>query len=149
MPQQRRLQQAVDTHAQPEVRGNSLWIGRPGVKLRAADGTITEAGRRYETMVRDRGGEPRPYEHAGFAPAEARIEYRNGVEYIEDRGGIMRPTRRWNAAMNGGQGGWRFTAFGERADHNTVRYIVEVPVVAHFVRKDRTDTYRANRTGES
>ena len=64
--QRRRLLAAVQSHAQPSLRGGSLWVGHPGVKLRAADGTITEAGRRYEAMVQERG-DARHYEHAGYA----------------------------------------------------------------------------------
>ena len=147
--QQHRLVLAVQTHAKPYGRGASIYIGRPGVKLRNASGQITEAGRRYEAMVAERG-DRRRYEHADYFHADARVEYRDGDQYVEDTSGNMQRTRRWDPTLNGGQGGHRFTPVGRRFGHSSTRYIVDVPVTMHEVKVVNGQVvHRAVRTRRS
>jgi hypothetical protein len=139
---------AVQTHAEPVQKGGSIWVGRPGVKLRAADGKLTTAGKKYEEMVAERG-QPRRYEHTDYFHKDAKIEYKNGSQFAEDRHGNMQKTRRWDPTANGGRGGHHFTPAGKRFGHASVRYIVEVPVTAHYDRGDgKIESYKFERSGE-
>jgi len=65
-----------------------------------------------------------------------------GAEQVRDESGRWRTVRTWDPADDTGRGGHRFTRYGQRLGHPSVRYIVEVPVTAHFRRVDgRVDTY--------
>ena len=146
--QQHRLVLAVNKFEEPRLSGNSVVIARPYVKLRDASGQITEAGRRYERLVAERG-DRRRYEHTHIVHPDEQPEHRDGDEYLKDISGQVHKTRSWNPAGNGGRGEHRFTPFGVRAGHSSVRYTVQVPVWRTFIRKDgRHVSYAEQRSGE-
>ena len=83
---------------------------------------------------------------AAAAPLERRRL--RGAEQVRDAAGRWRTVRTWNPADESGNAGHQFTAFGRRVGHPSVRYIVDVPVVAHFRRPDgREDTYTHQQDG--
>ena len=49
-----RLQRAVDTRGEPYQQGNQLYVARPRVLARSADGAITPAGRVYQELLAGR-----------------------------------------------------------------------------------------------
>jgi hypothetical protein len=66
----------------------------------------------------------------------------NGAGQVRDASGRWRTVSTWNPAAADGRGARAFTRFGLHLGHRRLRYIVEVPVTAHFKRSDgRVDTY--------
>jgi len=135
---------AVEVGVQPkETASGSLVLraGRRYVTLVKADGTKTEAGGIYE----ERSGQTLP---SGGAFNPQTRAYREGnTEYIRDRAGKERVTRRWDPATNE----HRFTALG-RAYYASKRsqYVVHVPVVIEGRRKNgSTYTVRSHLPTES
>ena len=61
-----RLNALVDAGVQTHVRGNSVWIGNPGIKIRDANGVLTPAGERYEQLMEaaNQRAETRVFHHA-------------------------------------------------------------------------------------
>ena len=66
----------------------------------------------------------------------------NGADQVLDpRSGLWRTVSTWNPAHAHG-GNRAFTRFGQHLGHRRLRYIVEVPVTAHFKRANGSvDTY--------
>ena len=104
-----------------ETASGSLVLrsGRNYVTLVKANGTKTQAGGIYEA----RSGKTLPSGGA-FSP-DARAYRESNTEYIRDRAGKERVTRRWDPATNED----KFTALG-RAYYARKRsqYVVHVPV---------------------
>ena len=114
----------VPTH----VRGQTVWIGHPGIKIRSGNGELTPAGAVYEDMVYRAGGRPETrLFHSGANPVIA-----NAVERLTDRHGNNRILRRWNPAAADGHGAWSFTELGRR-HHSRVRFDIEVPVYVNYI----------------
>ena len=61
-----RLRGFVETGVQTHVRGQTVWIGHPGIKVRAGNGELTAAGMEYENLVTRAGGraDTRLFHHA-------------------------------------------------------------------------------------
>ena len=73
----------------------------------------------------------------------------NGAEQVRDANGRWRTVSTWNPAASEGRGARTFTRFGQHLGHRRLRYIVEVPVTAHFRRADgRVDTYTKQPDGK-
>ena len=71
-----------------------------------------------------------------------------GAEQVRDAAGRWRTVRTWNLRDEDDSRWHRFTAYGRQVGHPSVRYIVEVPVTAHFKRTDgRVDTYTHQQDG--
>ena len=114
--------------------------------LRRRDGAITPAGRYYLQRLAERVGPRGRGEHLEFFPTDARREFRNGAEYMEDRDGNMRLARRWDPTRNGGE--HRFTARGRQWGHSSVRYEVMVPAIGHAYRDGRWHRFAHLANGE-
>ena len=72
----------------------------------------------------------------------------SGAEQVRDEQGLWRTIRTWDPADDSGRGGHRFTRYAQRLGVPTVRYIVEVPVTAHFTRSDgRVASYTQQQDG--
>ena len=73
----------------------------------------------------------------------------NGAEQVRDGHGRWRTVSVWNPAAGEGRGARVATTFGRQLGHRRVRYIVEVPVTAHFKRADGSvDTYTKQPDGK-
>ena len=60
----------------------------------------------------------------------------NGREFVRDRRGAMRLTRRWDPA----RGEWAFTDQGQRLyEHEQSRFIINIPAYIHFYPKKDAD----------
>ena len=112
-----------------ETASGSLVLrsGRNYVTLVKADGAKTQAGGIYET----RSGKTLP--SGGAFNPDARAYREGNTEYIRDRAGKERVTRRWDPATNQDT----FTGIG-RAYYARKRsqYVVHVPVIIEGKRKD-------------
>ena len=109
-----RLRSFIDRGIGTHQRGQSMYIGHPGIFIRAMDGMLTPAGQAYDRMVRETGAIPETrIFHHNAVPVMA-----NGVEKIRDRSGNMRHTRMWDPSLNNGAGAWKFTHAG-RLFHST------------------------------
>ena len=72
----------------------------------------------------------------------------NGAEQVRDAHGFWRTVSVWNPAHANGRGDRTFTRFGRHLAQRRVRYIVEVPVTAHFKRANgRVDSYKHQPDG--
>ena len=123
-----RLRALMEAGVQTLVRGNSVWVGYPGIKIRAGNGEMTVAGMEYENMMSHAGlrAETRVFHHASVPTMV------HAVERVRDRAGNMRVLRQWDPSLNDGHGAWRFTDAGQRY-HGRVRFDIEVPVWVHKV----------------
>ena len=124
-----RLQRAVDARSEPYQQGNQLYVARPRVLVRAADGAITPAGRVYQELLAARGGGPQRGEHLGWYHHGAPTQQFLGHELARDRSGQRHLVRRWNPA----EGRWDFTAAGRRFyEHEQTRIEVNIPAYVHY-----------------
>ena len=148
---QRRIDAAIRGHARIEKEGDALGI-RVGdnntfVRLLRANGGLTASGRYYQQHLDEREGPVAPHERLDFFEDDAkrrslRLAGGGKAEQVLDRFGNWQTTRKWDPAADGGRGGWRFTPIGGHWGHSSVRYIIEVPVTAHFRRPSgRVDSY--------
>jgi hypothetical protein len=134
-----RLQRAVDTHSEPYQQGNQLYVAHPRVLVRAADGTVTPAGRAYQQLLAARGGGPQRGEHLRWYHHGAARERVLGREFVRDRSGQRHLVRRWNPA----EGRWDFTAAGRRFyEHEQTRVEVNIPVYVHYWHQRRGGEWR-------
>ncbi len=125
-----------------------LTVGGRYISLVRPDGALTPAGEHYRQRLADREGPVAPRERLEFFDDDAPRRFVNGAEHVQDRFGNWRTTRRWDPAANGGAGGHQFTRLGRQWGHSSVRYIAEVPMTAHFVRRDgRVDAYTHQENG--
>ena len=135
---------AVEVGIKPtETASGSLILrsGRRYVTLVKSDGTKTEAGDIYE----QRSGQALPA--GGVYNPETRAYREGDTEYIRDRAGKERVTRRWDPGSND----YRFTALG-RSFYARKRseYVAHVPILIQGRRKNgSTYTLRSYMPTES
>ena len=135
---------AVEVGIKPtETASGSLILrsGRRYVTLVKSDGTKTEAGDIYE----QRSGQALPA--GGVYNPETRAYREGNTEYIRDRAGKERVTRRWDPGSND----YRFTALG-RSFYARKRseYVAHVPILIQGRRKNgSTYTLRSYMPTES
>ena len=66
----------------------------------------------------------------------------NGAEQVRDASRRWRTVSTWNPAAGDGRGARTFTRFGQHLGQRRLRYIIELPVTAHFKRAEgRVATY--------
>ena len=123
----------------PQHHGNSLVFpprapNQGNMILRRADGAVTVRGQYYLQQLNARQGLRGRLENLEFFPADAHRQYIGGAEYVADRNGNMRMTRRWDP----GENQHRFTRLGRQWGHSSVRYEVMVPVTGHRQEPDGT-----------
>ena len=131
-----RLRNFIENGVRTHIRGDSVYIGHPGIYIRAMNGVLTPAGEAYENMVRETEGaipESRIFHH------NAQPVMNHGVELARDRDGANRVLRRWDPTLNDGRGGWKFTKSGGLY-HGRVRFLVEVPVYVNYWDPRRHET---------
>ena len=128
----RRLQTAFDRGDVPYVHNDMVYIGRglPPVKLRAQSGQITNAGNAYQELLAARGN-PRPHENLKLFSHEATVIHRGRGEYAQTRGGDTRLLRTFQP-----NGEHRYTRHGREFFEEARNFIVHLPVVTRWRRKD-------------
>ena len=121
-----RLRAFVDAGLQTHVRGQTVWIGYPGIKIRAGNHELTPAGMEYEHLVALAGGHAKTrLFHSASVPTMVRA-----VERARNRTGHTSMLRFWDPSMNDGHGAWHFTHAGHHY-HGRLRFDIEVPVYVH------------------
>ena len=132
-----RLTAMVDAGLQTHIRGQTVWIGYPGIKIRAGNGELTPAGMHYEHLMTlaGRHAQTRLF-HSDADPTM--VHAARAVERATDRAGRTSLLRRWDPSMNKRHGAWNFTHAGQRF-HGRVRFDIEVPVWVHKVNHGRPD----------
>ena len=89
--QMARLRAAVDARMATHVRGDTVWVGYPGIKVRDGQGNLTPAGQTYEELLAARGNVQHDENTRNYHPGAVPV-MRNGRETIAAAG-----TRRCSA----------------------------------------------------
>ena len=112
-----RLRAFVDAGLQTHVRGQTVWIGYPAIKIRSGNHELTPAGMEHEHLMTlaGRHAETRLFRSTSVPTMV------HAVERALDRRGHSSMLRAWDPSMNDGHGAWHFTHAGEHF-HGRLRY---------------------------